>query len=189
MWSPIGDRRTRLERLLSGIASPIALCQQTTDPAVAQDWMETMIAAGVEGVVIKDRRGSYPIRPGMRVRHKLKARAYLDLVVVGVVGDPAGPTALLLARPSATGMRPAGVTTALARTLARQIGRQLQLDPGAAPRRVGWPGNTSAALLTGVEPMVAEVGADAAVDDGVLRHGARLLRLRPDLAVEDLEGE
>lgn len=37
--------------------------------------------------------------------------------------------------------------------------------------------------------MVAEVIADVAQDDGVLRHGVRLLRLRPDLTVDDLEVE
>lgn len=35
-------------------------------------------------------------------------------------------------------------------------------------------------------PLVVEVSADSAVDDGLLRHAARLLRARPDLRVDDV---
>lgn len=173
---------------MSGIAAPIALCQQTEDPVVAQQWMDTMPAVGIEGLVLKDLRDPYPTRPGIRLWHKLKARAELDLVVVGVVGDPLAPTALLLARPKQEGLRPVGVTTTLPRALSREVGSLLRVAPGAAPRRAGWHGRPpTTAPVTGVEPIVVEVSADVAQDDGVLRHGARLLRTRPDLTVDDLE--
>jgi len=151
--------------------------------------MDTMPAAGIEGLVLKDLRDPYPTRPGIRLWHKLKARAELDLVVVGVSGDRRAPSELLLARPEQEGLRPVGVTTTLSRALSREAGRLLRVVPGPAPRRAGWPGRPSTAPVTGVEPIVAEVIADVAQDDGVHRHGVRLLRLRPDLTVDDLEVE
>jgi hypothetical protein len=83
-----------------------------------------------------------------------------------------------------------GTTTALPRATARDVGRQLVVDPQARPHRVSWPGReVSEARLTGVEPVVVEVSADVAIDSGVLRHAARLVRLRPDLSVADLAWE
>lgn len=184
----LAERRERLERLMSGLAAPLALCDQTADEAIAQRWLETLHAGGVEGVVVKDASQGYPTRAGQRVWHKVKVRSELDLVVVGTVGDPAAPTALLLARPTVDGLRPAGTTVNLARAVARDVGRHLVPDPTREPRRVGWPGrDLGQARLTGVEPLVVEVSADVAVDHGVLRHAARLVRLRPDLRPEDLD--
>ena len=37
-----------------------------------------------------------------------------------------------------------------------------------------------------VKPLIVEVSADVATDEGILRHPARLLRARPDLTVNDL---
>jgi hypothetical protein len=37
-----------------------------------------------------------------------------------------------------------------------------------------------------VEPVVVEVSADGAIDHGVLRQPARLIRARPNLAVGDV---
>ena len=183
---PLAEHRARLERLLAGAAAPITLCQQTTDEAEAQTWLDTLSAGGIEGVVVKDRLVRYPARTGQRVWHKLKVRDSLDLVVVGTLGDPRAPSALLLARPTAQGLRPAGVTTVLARALARDFGRHLTVDPASAPRRAGWPGRTEpSSPVTGVLPVVVEVSADVAVDGGVLHHAARIVPLRPDLTVED----
>jgi len=100
--------------------------------------MDTMPAAGIEGLVLKDLRDPYPTRPGIRLWHKLKARAGLDLVVVGVAGDPRAPSALLLARPEQEGLRPVGVTTTLSRALSREAGRLLRVVPG--PPRVARAG-------------------------------------------------
>lgn len=135
--TPLAGRRERLEQLLSGMAAPIALCQQTEDPVVAQQWMDTMPAAGIEGLVLKDLRDPYPTRPGIRLWHKLKARAALDLVVVGVVGDPRAPSALLLARPEQEGLRPVGVTTTLSRALSREARPAAARSPRAGPASRG----------------------------------------------------
>jgi hypothetical protein len=86
------------------------------------------------------------------------------------------------------GLRPIGTTTVLPRATARVLGRHLVIDPHAQPQRVIWPGREiSDAPMTGIEPVVVEVSADVAIDNGVLRHGARLQRLRPDVSVDDLE--
>jgi len=187
---PLATRREQLEQLMSGLAAPLALCEQTTEEAVARGWLETLGAAGVEGVVVKDRAAAYPDGARMRCWYKVKIRNSLDAVAVGMVGDPAAPTALLLACPTADGLRPMGTTTALPRATARDLGRHLVVDPQVRPHRVSWPGReVSEARLTGVEPVVVEVSADVAIDNGVLRHAARLVRLRPDLSVADLAWE
>jgi ATP-dependent DNA ligase len=129
----------------------------------------------------------YPQRAGKRVWHKFKLRDTLDLAVVGVIGDLAAPTALLLARPSIDGLTPAGVTTTLPRPVAREVAPDLTPDPASAPQRVGWPGGEPSTLpVHGVVPIVGEISADRAVDNGILRQAARLIRLRPELSVDDL---
>jgi ATP-dependent DNA ligase len=166
---PLATRREQLEQLMSGLAAPLAVCEQTTEEAVARGWLETLGAAGVEGVVVKDRAAAYPDGARMRCWYKVKIRNSLDAVAVGMVGDPAAPTALLLACPTADGLRPMGTTTALPRATARDVGRHLVVDPQVRPHRVSWPGReVSEARLTGVEPVVVEVSADVAIDSGVL---------------------
>ena len=184
---PLAERRALLEDLLVEMPAPITLCPHTTSGTEAMRWLDTLPDAGFEGVIIKDRASVYPQRAGQRVWHKFKLRDTLDLAVVGVVGDLAAPTALLLARPSIDGLIPAGITTTLPRPVAREIAPDLTLDPTSVPHRVGWPGREPSTLPThGVVPIVAEISADRDVDNGILRHPARLIRLRPDLSVDDL---
>ena len=63
---PLKHRRAVLERALSGLASPIVLCQQTYDVATAREWLRTLTAGGIEGLVIKDAAGAYPTQAGQR---------------------------------------------------------------------------------------------------------------------------
>ena len=88
-----------LEQVLAGIASPIVLCQQTDDVALAREWFHTLTAGGIEGLVIKDAAGTYPTVPWQRVWWKVKARQTLDMLAIGFTGDQAAPTALVLAFP------------------------------------------------------------------------------------------
>lgn len=37
-WRPLRERRAILEQILTGVASPIVLCQQTDDVALAREW-------------------------------------------------------------------------------------------------------------------------------------------------------
>ena len=181
---PLSERRARLERLLLGQAPPIVLCQQTSELEVAEDWLTTLSAGGIEGIVVKDAAAAYPTEPGQRVWWKVKTHETLDLLAVGVLGDLAAPSALVLAAP-ATPERTVGVTTILPRAVARALGPLLQPTGRTWERQAGWH-SSERTLVAAIEPLVVEVRADVAVDDGVLRHAARLTRVRPDLQPKDL---
>ncbi len=98
---PLRERRKVLEQVLSGIAPPVVLCQQTTDIVLAREWFRVWTAGGLEGLVIKDAGGTYPTREGQRVWWKVKAKATLDMLAIGYTGSPAAPSSLVLAFPGA----------------------------------------------------------------------------------------
>ncbi|AJP00204.1 hypothetical protein TU94_00135 [Streptomyces cyaneogriseus subsp. noncyanogenus] len=53
---PYGERRARLERLFTdrGLTAPWTLCPETTDPAMATEWLTSWTQVpGVEGLVIR----------------------------------------------------------------------------------------------------------------------------------------
>jgi ATP-dependent DNA ligase len=187
---PLRERRRILERTLSGLASPIVLCQQTDDRRVAAEWLDTLTAGGIEGVVIKDAASAYPTRDGQRIWWKLKARTTLDMVAVGYTGDPKAPTTLVLAFPGRVDDdgQPvtAGSTTVLTRAIARTIAALLHPTGDSFERVFAW-GGSQPTTVTVIEPLVVEVSADASADAGVLRHAARLIRARPDLEPTDLD--
>lgn len=64
---PLQERRTVLEQHMSGLGSPLVLCQQTVDPVTAREWLRTLTAGGIEGVVVKGSGDPYPTKPGQRV--------------------------------------------------------------------------------------------------------------------------
>lgn len=181
---PLSERRARLQDMLLGQAPPVVLCQQTSDLGVAEEWFATLSAGGIEGIVVKDAAAPYPIDRGQRVWWKVKARQVLDLLAVGVLGDPGAPTALVLAAADAPA-RAVGVTTVLPRAVARSFAPLIRATGTTWERQAGW-GSSGRVVVSAVEPMVIEVSADVAVDDGVLRHAARLVRVRPDLQPKDL---
>jgi ATP-dependent DNA ligase len=183
---PLAERRALLAELLSGLSAPIALCQQTDDQALAEEWMRTLAAGGIEGVVIKDATQPYPTRPGQRIWHKLKSRLSLDMLAVGVVGDPASPTSLVLAMPTLEDEpRAAGATTVLSRATARSIAPLLELTGQTWRRRSSW-GMSEQVDVQQIRPLVVEVSADAVIDGETLRHAARFVRARPDLLPVDV---
>jgi ATP-dependent DNA ligase len=98
---PLRERRRMLEPMLSGIAAPIVLCQQSTDLTQAREWFSTLTAGGIEGLVIKDASSSYPTREGQRVWFKTKARATVEMIAIGFTGTATAPTTLVLAFPGA----------------------------------------------------------------------------------------
>src|SRR6476469_4058683 len=113
---PLRERRVVLEQALAGIASPIVLCQQTDDVALAREWFQTLTAGGIEGLVIKDASGSYPTAPGQRVWWKVKVKQTLDMLAIGFTGDVAAPKALVLAFPGDVDDEGRPVTAAVAET-------------------------------------------------------------------------
>ncbi|MHA3838275.1 ATP-dependent DNA ligase [Terrabacter sp. AAH1] len=181
---PLHERRRVLEQALAGMGSPVVLCQQTDDVALAREWFQTLTAGGIEGLIIKDAGGTYPTRPQARVWWKVKAKRTLDMLAIGFTGDRAAPTALVLAfagdvdddgQPVT-----AGSTTSLSRAVGRSVAPLLQPTGETFDRTFAW-GTSEPSRVTVVAPFVVEVEADASAAAGVIRHAVRLHRLRPDL--------
>ena len=188
---PLRERRWLLEKALSGLASPIVLCQQTGDEAVAVEWLETLTAGGIEGVVIKDATAPYPTSDGQRVWWKRKARTTVDMIAIGFTGTAASVQALVLAFPGVvsddTGLPvTAGSTSVLNRATARMVAPLLRPTGETFKRGFAW-GNAEPSTVTVIEPLVVEVDADASAEYGPLRHAARLVRVRADLDPVDLD--
>lgn len=187
---PLRERRRILEAALSGLASPLVLCQQTGDEAVATDWLETLTAGGIEGVVVKDAALPYPTVEGQRVWWKRKARTNLDMVAIGFTGSATSVQALVLAFPGAVDVDgapvTAGSTSVMNRATARTITPLLRPTGATFTRAFAW-GATEPSTVTVTEPIVVEVDADASAEHGTLRHGARLVRVRADLDPADLD--
>lgn len=185
---PLQRRRAVLERVLSGLASPIVLCQQTGDLAVAREWFTSLTVGGIEGLVIKDPSSTYPTRSGQRVWWKVKAKTALDMLAVGFTGDAAAPSTLVLAFPGQLDNEgqpvTAGSTTTLTRAAARSLAPLLHPTGASFERTIAW-GAREPSHVTVIEPLVVEVAADASASTGVLRHAPRLHRARPDLDAAD----
>jgi len=80
---PFAERRARLEALLAGCGpgNPVRVTPQTTDVALAADWLERFEGAGLDGVVAKSPGLSY--QPGKRVMWKIKHERTAECVVAG----------------------------------------------------------------------------------------------------------
>ncbi|WP_442922827.1 ATP-dependent DNA ligase, partial [Microbacterium sp. CCH5-D1] len=61
---PLRDRRALLEELARGWSAPLNLSPATRDAGEAAEWLETMTAAGIEGLVAKG--AGQPYRGGQR---------------------------------------------------------------------------------------------------------------------------
>jgi len=187
----LSHRREELERLMAAVVqpSPLTLGWQTDNAEVAAQWWEEMPAVGVEGVVIKDGRRSY--RPGRRDWRKLKHEVTTEAIVGGCVGHAHTPRALVLGRvDSATGeLRMAGRTKDLSYADAEELGQVLVKAGADHP----WPRTLSAAwgherqTYTQLAPdVVVEVAPDTAQASGRWRHLIRYVRMRTDLAPDDV---
>ena len=75
---------------------PAPCTHEARDLAGAQAWMSQHTAAGIEGVVVKDRGHGY--RPGRRSWMKVRTRTTVEAIVGGVLGPLNAPEALLLGR-------------------------------------------------------------------------------------------
>jgi ATP-dependent DNA ligase len=81
MALPQGERRVRLERLLSKAAPPLHLTPMTRDPAEARRWHRQFEGAGLDGVIAKLESAVY--QPGKRAMLKIKHLRSADCVVAG----------------------------------------------------------------------------------------------------------
>jgi ATP-dependent DNA ligase len=197
---PLTARRAKLQRLLRGAPSQIAVCPQTGDRDVAVGWLRDLGVAGVEGVVIKPVASVY--RPGAQLWTKVRARDTAEFVIGGVTGALDRPVTLLLGRFDDHGtFRFVGQTHPVKADARQDVTRALRglafRGPGAGhpwpcPLPAGWTGNFAERqplAFIPVEPnVVAEVEVDTALDGpfGRIRHRGRLVRIRLDLEPVDV---
>ena len=121
----------------------------------------------------------------------MRSRENLDVIVGAVIGPASRPEAVVAGRYTDTGeLVIVGRTTALSTRQAKQLATVL--TPAATgehpwPPRIGSGHFDGGSLdITRVQPdVVVEVAADSALQAG--RHPLRLLRLRPDLAADDID--
>ncbi len=78
---PFRIRRSRLERLLADVASPLHLTPATRDHALAASWFRRFEGAGLDGVIAKPLAGPYT--PDKRSMLKIKHSRDCDCVVAG----------------------------------------------------------------------------------------------------------
>ncbi len=190
---PFDDRRRLLEELAGEWAPPLNLSPVTADVDEAREWMETLPAAGIEGIVAKG--GGQPYVGGARDWLKVKRRDTLDVVLAAVIGPRQRPEAVVVGLPDQDGLRIVGRSTPLRPHEARQLGEHLRPPAGEHP----WPEVVSPGAvdrfnagrdpvqLTLVEPVVAEISADVAMSGRAFRHAVKYLRIRPELDVDDVE--
>ena len=74
-------RRQELESLLASAHPPLHITPATADRSVAADWFRRFEGAGLDGVIAKDRSGTY--LPNERVMLKVKHERDCDCVVAG----------------------------------------------------------------------------------------------------------
>lgn len=78
---PFGERRAKLESLLSAAKPPIHTTPATDDLALAHDWFQRFEGAGFDGVVAKEKHSSY--QSDKRTMFKVKHERDCDCVVAG----------------------------------------------------------------------------------------------------------
>jgi ATP-dependent DNA ligase len=185
MKSPLRERRTALEKLISSWKDPgsVELTPFTADPAEAEPWLK-----GGEGVIAKELDATY--RPGERKGMvKIKRVRTADCVVVGWrPGKEEGTVgSLILGVYDGKELRVIGHTSGLRAKQKRELvetlapyatGEKGSADPSrwAADRDLEW---------VGLRPeLVIEVTFDH-VSGGRIRHGAKIVRWREDKDPKD----
>jgi bifunctional non-homologous end joining protein LigD len=184
---PYYVRRLLLEELAKGWDPALALSPSTRSIEIAREWFQDFGVAGVEGLVAKgvDQEYAGGSREWLKVRH----RDTFELVAGAVTGSRAHPETLILGRYEEGELHIVGRTTPLSRSAAANLGKSLSEPDGVHP----WPtviGSTAYdrfnkkrdTEITLVEPIVVEVSADTSLSGGSLRHPARFVRRRPELA-------
>jgi ATP-dependent DNA ligase len=178
---PLAERRAELERVAEGFRlSPVTL-----DPAEAGDWLDSLEAAGLDGVIAK--RRDQPYRAGSREAvAKVKAFRSADCVVVGVrwkEGRGSRLATLLLGLYGDEGELHYVGSAAVAASKHDEIAALvLPLIDETSERRFSEPNRWGTGDLeeTALKPeLVAEVRYDK-VQGHRLRHGTKLLRFRDD---------
>jgi ATP-dependent DNA ligase len=178
---PIEERRAELERVGAGFSlSPVA-----DDAAQGRDWLQTLQAAGFDGVVAK--RLGLPYLPGSREGVvKVKPHKTADCVVAGLrwkAGGRATIATLLLGLYADDGhLDYVGSCAIGAKNQAEIAGKVLPLLDERNERRFSEPNRwgTNGLEEAALRPeLVVEVRYDK-LEKHRFRHGTRLIRFRPD---------
>jgi ATP-dependent DNA ligase len=177
---PLEERRAELERRAQGFN----LSPRTGDAEVAQEWLNTLLAAGFDGVIAK-RRGM-PYLPGSREAVvKVKQHKTADCVVVGLRWKEKGEriATLLLGLYDDDGKLGYVGSAAVGARRHDEIAEQvLPLLVDAPDRRFSEPNRWGTGELeeAALRPeLVAEIRYDK-LEKHRFRHGTRFLRFRPD---------
>lgn len=198
--APAKVRRNHLEQLVA-TGSEFRLTPVTTNAAVATQWFDVALGAGLDGLIAKPASGTY--QPGTRALLKIKPEYTADVVVAGwrphKTPAPDGSQqvgSLVLGLYDSDGrLHHVGSASSFSVALRAELTemmRDLQIADGSlshpwqdpaltgrapdAPSR--WRRGPGTTVLVRPE-MVAEVRYDGMLD-GRFRHIARLLRWRPD---------
>ncbi|MER5820737.1 hypothetical protein ABT086_00025 [Streptomyces mirabilis] len=191
-WRPkrYEERRTQLLDLLDSGPPAIRPVPIAADAAAALDWVGAL--GGVEGLVMKP---NLPYVAG-RASGWLKWRQMnsSEAAVLGVSGRTPATQCLILGLPRSGGrMRAVGVSLPLGQAVRRELLPLLR--PAGAPEAElpgtvgGLPGADPVRYRPVVPEVVMEIEADQAAprEFGRFRHRPRVLRVRGDTRVQDLE--
>ena len=198
-----GDRRKRIEALLSEVRVPIHLTPATRDRELAGDWFKRFEGAGLDGVMAKRLGDVY--QPNKRIMLKVKHSRTADCVVAGFRWHKNGPGtmvgSLLLGLYDSEGsLQHVGVAASFSTKRRQELVEELaplregaEADhpwsrPGGADgddeqRKPGAQSRWSKGKSLAWEPLrperVAEVGYDH-MEGTRFRHTAHFKRWRPD---------
>jgi ATP-dependent DNA ligase len=190
------QRRSVLEKLMSGMRPPLHLTPMTRDRALALDWLQRFEGAGLDGVVAKPAKAPYDA--GKRAMIKVKHARTAECVVGGFRWHKSGQDAvgsLLLGLYDDAGvLRHVGVTSSFTMQTRKQLAKvliSLKVELEDHPWRdaeIGAQSRWSAGKDLSFVPLrierVCEVKYDHLQGDR-FRHAATFLRWRPDKPPHD----
>src|SRR2546428_6549669 len=81
MAAPQRERRALLEKMFTGLRSPLHLTPMTHDSGLAKQWLEQFEGAGPDGVIAKPPGRAH--QPGQRALIKIKHARTAECVVAG----------------------------------------------------------------------------------------------------------
>jgi ATP-dependent DNA ligase len=191
--TPFRERRAALETLLTDAASPLHLTQTSTDPEVANRWLQQFEGAGLDGVVAKPLAAPYG--QGKRTMFKTKHDRTADVVLLGyrVHKSGSGVGSLLLGLYGADGELQ-NVGGASAFTDKRRLELVEELAPlvrhddagdvvKGATDRSRFSANKDVSYVSLEPTRVVEVKYDQ-MEGSRFRHTVQFLRWRPDRDAE-----
>jgi ATP-dependent DNA ligase len=187
--APFAQRRAALEKLLAKAKPPLHLTQTSTDPAVANRWLEEFEGAGLDGVVAKPLAAAYG--PGKRVMFKTKHDRTADVVLLGyrIHKSGAGVGSLLLGLYGSDGeLRNVGGASAFSDARRLELVEELaplvkrdesgEIVKGATDRS-RFSGSKDVSFVALEPTRVLEVKYDQ-MEGPRFRHTVQFVRWRPD---------